>query len=657
MTEHQLLMEELESSKAELQATNEALQRANQALQEELAAISRAHTDLENLMAVTEGGTIFLDRYLCITRFTAGITPLINVTTDDIGRPLADLTHRLHYGPLAAATQAVLASGSDCEDEIESLDGRWYLLRLRAYQTEGGSRDGVVITLIDITVRRQAEEERARAKVYAEKIVDTVRESLVVLTPDLRVKSANLSFYQRFQLTPTETEGRLIYELGEGQWNIPQLRTLLEEVLPENEIFNDYKVQLDFEEHGPRTMVLNARRLDHVQLILLAIEDLTERTEAMSVLRETRDLLALAMDASQLGWGTWDLQTGAAEWDERGRAIIGFAEEADAHSAAGWLARIHPADRVAVEANIAECLANGATFRTEYRVIHADGTARTVLGTGLFFQANEAGSMRGTGLVQDITDQRQAEAELRQLTETLEARVAAQTKQVRDLASTLTMVEHEERQRISQILHDDLQQLLYGIQMRMMMCIESLEGDEVKAALSTAQEIYRWLGDAIQTTRELTVDLSPPVLTGEGLAEALGWLTTQMAEVYRLHIDLQTTVNLPVTDREMRVLLFQIVRELLFNVFKHAGTDRAVVVLQKGEKDGLIISVIDEGRGFDVAAAEARYDGGFGLFSVRERLALFGGQIVIDSAPGAGTQITINAPTVYPSTEVSQSAL
>ncbi len=649
MTEEELLMEELESNKEEFQTTNETLQLINQALQEKLAAISRAYTELESLMAATEGGTLFLDRDLCITRFTAGVTILIDVTPDDIGRPLIALTHRLRYEQLNAAAHTVLAEDRALEDEIESLDGRWYLLRLRTYQTAGGGRDGVVITFIDITMRHQAEAEVVRAREYAETIVDTVRESLIVLTPDLRVKSANLSFYQRFQLTPAETEGHLIYELGVGQWNIPQLRRLLEEVLPENEFFNDYEVSLELDDGGPCFMILNARRLDHMQLILLAIEDLTPHTEAMAALRRTRDLFSLAVDASHLGWGTWDIQTGEAEWDERGRTILGFADAAEAHTAAGWLARIHPADRAAVETHIAKCLANGDTFRLEYRVIHTDGSVHTILGSGLFFQTDRHGNMRGTGLVQDITDQRQVETELRQLTETLEARVATQTEQVRALASTLTLVEHEERQRISQILHDDLQQLLYGIQMRMMMCIETIKAHEMATSLTTAEEIYRWLGDAIQTTRELTVDLSPPVLAGEGLAEALGWLTTQMAEVYRLHIDLQTTVGLPVTDKEMRVLLFQIVRELLFNVFKHAGTDRAVVTLQKGENETLIICVIDEGRGFDLAAAEARYDGGFGLFSVRERLGLFGGQIEINSAPGAGTHITINSPTINPS--------
>jgi signal transduction histidine kinase len=361
----------------------------------------------------------------------------------------------------------------------------------------------------------------------------------------------------------------------------------------------------------------------------------------VTALAHTRDLLTLAMDASQLGWGTWNLQTGETEWDARGKAIIGFAEEAEARSAAGWLARIHPADRYAFETYMHQ-LAEGERFRTEYRVVHPNGAVRIILGTGIFFQEESSGAICGTGLVQDITEQRQTEAELRRLTETLETQVALRTEQVRALASTLTMVEHEERRHISQILHDDLQQLLYGIQMRMMMVIESIKSDGQESLLSTAQEVYRWLSDAIETTRGLTVELSPPVLEGEGLAEALDWLITQMAQVYRLHVDLQTAANVPVTDKEMRVLLFQIVRELLFNVF-----NQATVALDQDEGGGLLINVSDAGRGFDVTAAEARHDGGFGLFSVRERLGLFGGQMVIDSAPGAGTRITIHTPAIH----------
>ena len=104
------------------------------------------------------------------------------------------------------------------------------------------------------------------AQEYAEKIVETIRDPLLVLTADLRVQVANPAFYHTFQVHPAETEGQLIYQLGNGQWDIPALRTFLEELLPHNTVFNNYEVTHTFEQVGPRTMLLNARRLDDVAL-------------------------------------------------------------------------------------------------------------------------------------------------------------------------------------------------------------------------------------------------------------------------------------------------------------------------------------------------------------------------------------------------------
>jgi hypothetical protein len=112
-------------------------------------------------------------------------------------------------------------------------------------------------------------------------IIDSLRESLIVTDWELRVKHANKPFYESFQVNPAETEGRLIYELGNRQWNIPKLRTLLEEILPQQQSFDDFEVEHEFESIGRRTMLLNARRLDHLNLILLAIEDITERKQAL----------------------------------------------------------------------------------------------------------------------------------------------------------------------------------------------------------------------------------------------------------------------------------------------------------------------------------------------------------------------------------------
>ena len=127
------------------------------------------------------------------------------------------------------------------------------------------------------------------AKQYAEHIVETVQEPLLVLTPDLRVQSANTAFYAQFPVSSGEAEGRLIYELNSGMWDIPELRRLLGEVLPENETFNQYQVELDGDALGHRVLLLNGRRLDGRDLILLAIHDITQQKEAERTIQEARE--------------------------------------------------------------------------------------------------------------------------------------------------------------------------------------------------------------------------------------------------------------------------------------------------------------------------------------------------------------------------------
>jgi len=151
---------------------------------------------------------------------------------------------------------------------------------------------GVVLVFRDQTAERAAQRAVQDAREYAESIVATVRDPLIVLDADLRVVTASRAFYRVFATTPEETEGRLLYELGNRQWDIPELRRLLGEILPQNTAFNDYAVMHDFECIGPRTMLLNARRLHRegkADLILLAIEDITARKIAEDALRASED--------------------------------------------------------------------------------------------------------------------------------------------------------------------------------------------------------------------------------------------------------------------------------------------------------------------------------------------------------------------------------
>jgi len=175
--------------------------------------------------------------------------------------------------------------------EVTSREGRWYLMRILPYRTLENVIEGAVMTFVDITAQKEMQEQLRElaqavqsARDYAESIIDTIREPLVVLDVELRVVSASQSFYQVFQVRPEETEGRLIYELGNRQWDIPELRELLEDILPQHNSFKNFRVTHDFETIGKRAMLLNAREVrqeaGEERLILLAIEDVAQDNEA-----------------------------------------------------------------------------------------------------------------------------------------------------------------------------------------------------------------------------------------------------------------------------------------------------------------------------------------------------------------------------------------
>lgn len=131
----------------------------------------------------------------------------------------------------------------------------------------------------DKTDNREFEESKKLALHYMKTLVEVARESFLILDHDLRVISANVVFYQNFQVKMAQTEGILLYNLGNGQWNIPELRKLLEEILPKKKAVRDFEVKHRFEVIGEKTMLLNAKQIDSVRLIILAIEDITVRKE------------------------------------------------------------------------------------------------------------------------------------------------------------------------------------------------------------------------------------------------------------------------------------------------------------------------------------------------------------------------------------------
>ncbi len=382
--EYKSMTEELETSKEELQSVNEELKTVNQELEEKVDELRQSNSDLRNLMAATDIGTLFLDRELCIQRFTPRIEDLFNIQPPDTGRPIGNFTHELDYDTLQEDAQTVLDDLTSVEREVASADDEWFLVRFHPYRTVEDRVDGVVITFVDITRRKEAE-----------------------------------------------------------------------------------------------------------------------------------------------------------------------------------------------------------------------------------------------------TDLRQANQSLQE-----------RTKQVQSLSEALTSAEETERERISEVLHDNVQQTIFAARMR----VDTLRGE---SPLSENQEqlaerAIELLDESVETTRTLSSELNPPV--GEqSLRDSFEWLAMQMQESYGLGVSVRARGHVKTLDKNLHVLLFRFVRELLFNVVKHAGTDEATLALVETD-DQLRVVVEDEGEGFDPDLLDGHETGGLGLVNVQERIKMIGGVLEIDTAPGEGTRVTIEVP-------------
>lgn len=272
----------------DLPPSNQKLLAFVQELQDRNAELVRANSELDSLIASAGVGTLFLDGELRIRRYTQPMAGIFDLELADAGRPFADVIRHPEAGDLMADVAHAVRSRVVVEREWTGNDGHVYRVHMQPGYTGGRESGGVALTFVDISERERHDretkalnEQLESGRAFAESIIATLREPMLVLDEDLRVVTASRAFYRAFKARPEATEHEALYDLGEGQWDIPELRRLLDDILPERTTVEAFEVRHDFGA-GERIMLLNVRRLRQQAgmepLILLSFEDITDRT-------------------------------------------------------------------------------------------------------------------------------------------------------------------------------------------------------------------------------------------------------------------------------------------------------------------------------------------------------------------------------------------
>jgi two-component system, chemotaxis family, CheB/CheR fusion protein len=611
--------EELETAKEELQSTNEELTTLNEELQNRNTELSVVNNDLLNLFGNVSIPVVILGNDLRIRRFTPPAQKLLNLLPADIGRRIGEVRPNVEIDNLEEMAREAIESATVQERETREVEGGgWHALRVRPYRTWDNKIDGAVITFQDINDLKAAVEE---THLYSDALVENARDPTLVLDHHLRVTTANHAFYRTFKVSPPETEGRLIYELGNGQWNIPKLSALLDQLMATQRRIDDFEVRHDFPDIGPRTMLLNARRVEPrlgSQMVLLSIEDVTEKAERLGALSRQATLLDLARDAVI----TLELNGKIQYWNHGAEELYEWKkEEAVGKSVWDLLQPQFPKPLDDIKEELRK------TGHWEGELVHTrrDG-ARRVVSSRWALQDGTTEKPLILEINTDITDRKRFEDSLRRL------------------SARLMRVQDEERRRIARELHDSTGQKLTALKISLGIVQGKLDPNSKEYAALT--ECTDLADESMQEIRSMSQLLHPPLIDEAGLGSAIRWLVQGFSERSGVKVALSIPEELKRMPEEIEITLFRVLQEALTNVTRHSGA-KSVEIQITQKPEAAILKVSDNGTGLPAELLESSQPGdrpfGVGVLGMKERLAQFGGKLDIRNGR-KGAVVTAEVP-------------
>lgn len=599
--------EELETAKEELQSSNEELTTLNEELQNRNTELSLANNDLINLLGNVNIPVVMVGNDLRIRRFTPPAQKLLNLIPADIGRRLQEIRPNLDADDIEASVQATIDTATLREREVHEKNGAWYLMRVRPYKTWDSKIDGAVISFQDIDDLKKSVK---ASREYADALIHSAREAILVLDANLRISAANRAFYKAFQLSPEETQGRTVDEIGNGKWMAAELTEKLHEVLQADRRLDNLEIKHSFPGMGERVMLFNARRIEPTrgqQMILLSVDDVTEQRNQLEDLRTHSVLLELANDAILVRNLTGRIQL----WNHGAERLYGYSkQEAIGQPVFKLLKSEYPVPFEEIKKDI---LQRGYW---EGELVHTrkDGERRIVEGRWSLHREGESETI--LELNTDVTDRKRSEDQLR------------------NLSGRLMQIQDEERRRIARDLHDSTGQKLVALKLSL---------SQTKSDGEAQGEQIQLVDDVLQEVRTLSQLLHPPLLEEAGLMSATRWLAEGFSSRSGIKVRLNGPEKLERLPQNIEIAVFRVIQEALNNIHRHSGASSAEIEV-KQEDGSLRMKIADNGHGRRRPQSKEP-DLGVGILGMQERLAQLGGRLTINSSAN-GTTIDAEVPLI-----------
>jgi two-component system CheB/CheR fusion protein len=652
--------EELETSKEELQSVNEEMSTVNHELKTSVEELSSANADLNNLMASTDIGTIFLDRQLRVKRFTPSAQTVFNILPADLHRPLSDITNKLAYPNFTQDAEKVLEGLHTIEREVRLGEQRWFLTRIAPYRTADDHIAGIVATFIDITRRKQAEEgSRAGDRRYRT-LFDLVPAAVYSTDAEGVIQEFNRQAVDLWGRTPEKGEkfcGSFKIFTPDGtpmpHHECPMARVLHGESLSPS----DCELVVEQADGGRKNVSVAPSALKNergeITGAINCLYDITARKQSEEALRSSEERFRLLVEGAR-DYAMFLLDPGniITFWSVGAERVFGWTQD----EAVGQFGAMifTPEDRRngEVEKEINGALNDGRALDRRFH-LRKDGSRLWTDGV-LMRLDDESGKLRGFAKVaRDATDQRRIEDELLHARDEMEQRVVERTRELlamnneleqtmaqrQQLERELLEISEREKRRIGEDLHDMVCQELTATALYLKSSAKKL-AKESPAASATLEESAQTVNRNVVLARELAGGLQAVELTASGLKNALRDLAAQASDNAGIKCHFKAARGVRVPDDTVALHLYRIAQEAVTNAVKHSGAKNILISLDRNPTH-TCVTVQDDGKGFVVK----KRGKGLGLHMMRYRANALGGELKIGRRRTGGMEITCVIPT------------